>query len=182
MGFVDPNLVQNPSSGNVIQSAFGDVLRDDVYALYGAPTSRALRATNQTVNDATVTGIAADTLHYDTHVIHSVVGGVSRFTVPADWGGSWDVGMSVNWQSNGNGFRKIWATINGAQIAGQVVQMGWGGECEQSLHTSWIAVAGDYFEFWAYQQSGVALNLEPLVYSAQAIWAEWRRGPMAVAG
>lgn len=179
--WADPNSVQNPAAGATIQSALLDQIRDDLIVLYAGPVARAQRDTIQTVNDSTNTGIAASVLTYDSHTTHTIISGVSRFVVPSGWDGEWEVGMSLNWQSNGNGLRKAYVTVNGSQIAGEVQQMGWGGECEQCIHTSWQAVAGDYFEYWAYQTCGLALNLEPLAGSAQAIWARWVRGPHTVA-
>lgn len=181
--WADPNSVQNATPNATIQSALLDQIRDDLLVVYAGPVARAHRDAIQSVADSTYTGIAADNLIYDSHSCHTVVGGVSRFVVPANWAGEWEVGMYVNWQANGDNLRKIHVSVSGQtnQIVGDVKTMGWGGECEQTVHTSWQAVAGDYFEYWAYQDCGSALNLEPIGLSNQSIWARWVRGPHTTA-
>lgn len=183
MPYTDPNSVQNPTAGSTILSAWGDQVRTDLQALYAPPSARARRGTNQTINNSTNTGIAADALDWDSHVIHTVVGGVSRFTVPSNWPGVWELKVNTNWQANGNGRRRTWIRLNGSlTIADVSDQMGWGGECAQGISTRWQAVATDYFEFFVSQDCGSALNLEPDDYGPQSMEAHWVRGPSSVAG
>lgn len=182
MPYTDLNSIDNPTLDEVIEVAWGDQVRTNFQALYAPPTCRAQRATNQSVADETDTGIAADTLYWDSHSMHSVVGGVSRLTVPAGWAGIYQLEMCTNWQSNGDGYRKVFIRKNGQQMAGDLDQMGWGGECEQSLTTKVRGIVGDYFEFFVRQNCGLALNLEPLGVSAQTIAGDWYRALDTVVG
>lgn len=182
--WADPNSVQNPTSGVTILSAWGDQVRNDLLVLAAPPAARARRSTNQTIPDTTDTEIAADDLDYDTHSIHSVVSGASRFTIPTGWGGVWEFKMNTNWESNVTGERRCHIWVNGSPlaIANDISAPSTsGGLCAQNISTEWDAVVGDYFEFLVWQDTGSALNLEPVDYAAQTISAKWVRITTATA-
>lgn len=182
MPFEDPNDVADPTDDDDILSAWGDAVRKSLMAGVAGPTASVRRSTNQSVGDDTNVGIDGDALDWDSHTIHTVVGGVSRFTVPAGWDGGWEFTMNTNWQANNLGMRSAFIKVNGALvIAGVNEPAGWDGTCQQYVSRKWQAVAGDYFEFFVNQNCGAGLNLEPIDYGFQVITADWYRLPHTIA-
>lgn len=186
MPFVDPSNVQDPTFDEEIDVAWGDVVRDDLMALGAPPSVSVWRMTNQTIPDSLETGIAADVLDHDTHGMHSVVGGITRFTVQADWEGVYDIRVNTNWQANNLNRRRTRIHIDGpsgSRFIGSVTdQMGFGGECEQYVGRLFELTAGDYIEFLVYQDCGSALNLEPVDIACQSMTALWVRDVSVLAG
>lgn len=181
MPFEDPDDVQDPTTSEDILAAWGDAVRQALMALAAGPTVRAQRETTQSILSSTDTDIAADVLNYQSHEVHSVVSGASRFTVPAGWDGEWEIGLQTRWQENNEGMRRSYIALNGdAVLAAVSSATGWAGGCEQNVVTTWQAVAGDYFTFRVWQDSGLALNLEPDSFYAQVMWARWVRLPDTV--
>lgn len=195
IGWEDPFDVQDPTDDDDILAAYGDALRNGLLVALAMPTVCARRETAQTINDATDTGIAADVLDYDSHAIHSVVGGVSRFTVPAGGDGEWEPFMGTRWQTNNNGQRRSYIRISGPTygtkiVIAETVPTGWSGACEQHVSRPIQAASGDYFEFFVWHDAGstpgtstpgASLDLQPLDLSAQVIGARWVRLPHTVA-
>jgi len=181
MPFEDPYDVQDPTAGEDILAAYGDALRNGILVALAAPTARVQRGTIQSVTDDTNTGIEADSVLYDSHSIHSVVGGISRFTVPAGWDGEWQFEVSTNWQANNIGKRSVFIRLNGTLVIdGVTAPCGFDGYMQQNLVTSWQAVEDDYVEFFVNQDCGAGLNLEPLDYAFQTMRARWVRLPSSV--
>ena len=133
---------------------------------WAAPSSGAtfkgascFNSANLTIANNTWTTVALNSEHYDTDGFHSTTTNNSRFTIPTGLGGYYLLTANMAWQLNATGNRIVRIMRNGNVIyyAPQVVPSStlYVG-CQLSLVLS--GVAGDYFEFAIYQNSGGNLD------------------------
>lgn len=179
MSFEDPYDVQNPAEGDDILTAYGDVIRQDLMALYGRPVVRVHRSTSGSVPNNTLTSVTFDVEDIDTHAMHDNVSNADRLTVPAGWNGSWLVGATVQWQTNTTGVRRhAQITSNGT---GKLVDVESPpdtatGYSTCNLLTVANAIAGEFFTLKVFQDSGGNLNVNPAAvddYAGTIFWAHF---------
>lgn len=115
------------------------------------------KTANQSVNNTTSTKLTFDVVTQDTHGAWSTSN--NRFTVGS--AGVFDVGGQIGWAANATGYRQISILVNGttSYILNQTTSAGAADPttCGFSSPTPYLN-AGDYFELYAYQNSGGALN------------------------
>ena len=106
---------------------------------------------------------------YDTDGFYDFAASPSRLTVPAGFTRV-RLAASIRWQSNVNGIREIVFRKNGALFVGSAnsIHTAAGGAIAQNISSAVVSVvAGDYFEVYAWQNSGGNLGMDAVspVYS-----------------
>lgn len=119
---------------------------------------KAYSSVNLSINSATGTALLFDTEEYDTDNIHSVVSNKSRFTAPSD--GVYLIGASVQWHTGAGTDRYLWISKNGSSERIAVDHRGPVTETESTIAAILELVATDYVEFFVYQNTGGALNVD----------------------
>ena len=114
---------------------------------------------NQSITNNTQTAILFDSEQYDTDAIHSTSSNTSRFTVPTGKGGYWQVSFFFTWDSNSTGIRNIYLYKNGAFNAYLSSNPASANQGTNNATIIYNYAAADYIEFYAYQNSGVSLNV-----------------------
>ena len=149
MSFVDPNTVQNPTTGIVAPFGWGDSinaafnwLRNPKVGCY--------------VTSVTATAIGTDTAlpwgteTFDVGACHDTVTNTSRITVPTSWGGLWFVGADVAFDANAGTIEQVWIVRNGTtKITGDTGRPNSTAHVQAvSVEEIYVMAAGDYFEVW----------------------------------
>lgn len=148
-------------------------LRDNVAWLgTDKPSCRAERRTTQSISNNTFTAVALTAEDWDTGGMHSTVTNNSRLTVPSGGAGKYHVGMSGYWASNVTGRRVFRLQKNGATTVLEVELPVSGGLSSSAYSMIDTGNVGDYWEFYVFQTSGGALNLDGASVPA-VLWAYW---------
>ena len=116
-------------------------------------------AGSQSIANATGTAITFDSEQYDTDAIHSTSSNTSRFTVPTGKAGYWQVSFFFTWDSNATGTRNIYIYKNCSFNASLSSNPASTNQGTNNATMVYYFAAADYIEFYAYQNSGVALNV-----------------------
>ena len=121
----------------------------------------ASKSGNQSIPNNAYTAITWDTEQYDTDAIHSTSVNTSRFTIPAGKGGKWLFTGVALWEANATGSRFLFYYVNGALTARLFnITAPAGVEPASPISITLNLSATDYIEFFAYQNSGTALNYQ----------------------
>jgi hypothetical protein len=119
----------------------------------------AFNGSNRTIANNTWTTMALNSEHFDTDGFHSTTTNDTRFTIPTGLGGYYLATANMAWQLNATGNRILRVMKNGSPVyfSPQTTpsSSNYVG-CQMSLTLS--GVAGDYFEFAVYQNSGGNLD------------------------
>lgn len=179
--FADPYDVQDPSTGDDILAAFGDVTRQDLMFLHGKPRCRLHLPSNQLVGSggglsAVVFGAGSEL--QDPYGMHDPVSSPERITIPAGFPTSdWKFGATVQWEPNAGGSRRhaeIQVNGSGIKIVDAEGPINGDGYSTYSFQTPWpYAVAGDYFTLFVNHNAGVDINVRADGYAGTIFWAEW---------
>lgn len=125
-----------------------------------ASGARAYKNASQSIPDVTLTAISWPVESYDTDAYHDAVT-PSRFTVDLD--GKYIVGCAVKWDSNTAGTRAVYVVVNGVTGTRRAADFR---PASNGVVTGVVdsldLVAGDYVEFYAYQDSGGARDIVSL--------------------
>lgn len=121
--------------------------------------SRIYRATAQSIPTATLTAIAFSTESFDAEDMW-IAGSPTRLTVPATRAGKWLIVGGVSYVGSLTGLREARIAKNGTdQVINRRTTLAAAGESSFVQATALVeAAAGNYFELFAYQDSGGALN------------------------
>lgn len=167
----DPNNAHNPATGTAAPAAWGDLVRDDLQALYGKPRVRVYKSLVQGIG-AGLVDVTFDQVSTNTHTMWAS-GNPTRLTVPTGWGGDWLIGATVLWANSASGtFRNLELWINNALIIGaDIVPVSSSGFVGQSLVMPFGGVAGDYYTLRVSQDTGGSLNVTPNGYAGTVFWA-----------
>lgn len=131
--FVDPSFVDDPTEGDDIATAWGDVVNDDLMALAAGPACKVVRTTSQTIASDTDTLIEWDTQLEDTHGMWSP-GAPTDLIVPSGWPGGYVVELGVGWQVFADGLRHADIYVYGSRVVRQDTKDACStGECDHSL-------------------------------------------------
>lgn len=154
-----------------------NTLGDDIVYLYDKAVTnppwhgaQAYRNTNLSVSDSARTLVTlADGENFDTDTFHSTVTNPSRMTVPSGLVGSGTAAVMVtgyvSWATNGTGFREIRLLKNG--VANPQVSDTFGAATTPGQNITFVtsAVANDYFEMDAWQNSGGSINITAAAFA-----------------
>lgn len=171
MAYSDPNGVSDPTTGQAILAAWGDIVRDDLeYVARNAPHSRVSKATTQSLTSGAWTAVTFPTETYDVGGMHSTSSNTSRLVIPAGEAGKYQFGGSADFDNNITGLRGTRWAKNGTALGPELL-ISSVGFCSMPTPVEVIPlVAGDYIELQARQDSGGALD----IISATA-WIMWVR-------
>ncbi len=170
-------------AGTALTAAFLNTnLRDNIaWMATDSPACRAYNTTSQSIsNAAAVPGAAVtfDSERFDNAAIHSTSVNTSRFTVPSGAGGKYIMGVGSSWTASAGGnYRQVRLELNGAAThIGVDTRNGSAGHLSESAWCTVYALsAADYFEMYARQDSGGALNLLVQANSSNEAWMFWTR-------
>ena len=125
---------------------------------------RVKRSTVQSIPSGVNTVIAFDAEDYDTDNMHDVVTNNSRITFQR--AGKYGYWIQADWASNTTSYRRLFATKNGGAVVIPNIVTTQPPSAAVAMHHGFYAedtfVAGDYIEFFARQDTGGALNLNPV--------------------
>jgi hypothetical protein len=174
-GFVDPNTVQDAAAGQPLQAARLDADRTALmYLATNHCHMRVYKSTNQTVVNATRTGITHNTERVDVGAMHSTVTNTSRGTVPTGEGGFFDAGGGVSWTGNATGSRNTEIRLNGTTLIAVQSDSNLSAVAfEQNVNTKYQLAAGDYLELTVLQSSGGNLDVIAGGNYSPEFWMEW---------
>ena len=129
----------------------------------GTPISCQAAVTGvKSIPNATATAIAWDAENWDTNSIHSTSSNKSRFTIPTNFDGVYEVSCNVTYVASAAGtVRYVQIYKNGSAVAlianSEVINATYGAVCNGVYQIQ--CAAGDYLELFAYQDSGGSLNI-----------------------
>ena len=162
MPHVDPNTVSDPTTGQPILAAWGDVVRDNQeYSARNKPHCRVYNSAAISLATSNVDqALTFNSERYDVGGCHSTASNTGRITIPSGEGGKYLITGHVEIASNATGDRQLSIRLNGSTaIAAQRVGANASSVTIQSLSVVYALAAGDYVELWALQSSGGALNV-----------------------
>ena len=114
MSYVDLALIHDPVTGAVAPASWGDQIRENLEFLIDPPACSVNHSTNQSVPNATVTALLADTEQFDNDSMHSTSSNTSRITIQT--GGRYLIFATVRTGSNQTGHRQVQIRANGDQV------------------------------------------------------------------
>lgn len=115
---------------------------------------------NQSIANNTVVALTFNSESWDTDSIHSTSSNTSRLTIPTGKSGKYLISGGLYWAGNATGGRSTYIHKNGSRIFYAVQPVN---QNAANIGLSWSyvvdATAGDYYEFFVFQDSGGALNV-----------------------
>lgn len=154
MGFVDPQTIHTPTTGQIAPASWGTVVRDDLVFLSSPPRGVISKAAaeNHTSSGSWVS-CAADTEAKDTDLCHSTVTNNSRITIVTP--GDYLLSGVVEWDTNTVGVRSIRVYKNATTAYLGELLSATSAAAHRTGVTALVTdlVAGDYLEFQGYQNS-----------------------------
>ncbi len=124
----------------------------------------------------TAQALTFDTETYDNLAMHSTSVNTDRITVPTGGGGIYLVGARCRFTANATGYRRLELKINGTGTFAEVTipSVSTNADCTLEVTGVYTVAAGDYFQVFATQSSGGALNTVPAVPYGTEFWAIWQ--------
>lgn len=164
MPYVDPNVILNPSTGDIIPASLLDQYRENFEFLISPPQCSFGHSTTQNIATSTWTVLSGNTENYDTDGMHSTVTNNSRATV--NTAGKYIIIAQSLFAANVTGIRQMRLIVNGStsyDVANMNPVAGTGTRINGSR--SLALSAGDYVEVEVWQNSGgnLATNLDECV-------------------
>ena len=132
---------------------------------------------NQSIPDLTTTTLNFDGEEYDTSGFHDNVTNNERLTVPAGLGGTYIIGMDIEWDpSSGGQFRKASIILNGVTTIGvdSFRDVGSGAD-DENYNTITIErqlAVGDFVEIDVLHDEGAALDVVVAAAYSPRFWME----------
>lgn len=170
------NALVNDDGSNTVGSpwnkaAIKNVLLDPIDAASAADIAAAVALvagygcvayhnTTQSVSTASATALSMNAEDTDTPGMHSTSVNTSRVTIPSGGDGLFRVTGTVNFPANATGQRQAQILKNGSPVAYAISPSQSGTyPTLMQVHYTGAAVATDYFEVAAYQDSGGSLSV-----------------------
>lgn len=177
MAYADPQSTSNPTTGQPILAAWGDVVRDDLeYLARNKPHCRVYNSANIShATSGTPQIVTFNSERFDVGGCHSTSSNTGRLTVPSGEGGKYLIGGHVSWATNATGVRQIYIRLNGATPIGDDVRTPVSGTgTSQHVSTFYSLAAGDYVELIANQTSGGALQIDAASNYSPEFYMIWQ--------
>lgn len=161
-GYIDPYDISDPTTGQPILAAFGDVLRDDLeWVVRNAPRCSVKESTPKAIGTGVWTRLEADEENSDIGGMHSTSVNTARILVPALVPVSlFELSCSVTFGNHNTGNRYVGFSKNGPDPAYSVDSQKGDTNISPTLSgsTSLVGAGGDFFECHVFQDSGVNLD------------------------
>jgi hypothetical protein len=167
VSYVDPQTIQNPTTGLIATTALLAQWRTDMQWLRNSKAGCRVR-TNVATVIGTNTAIPFELEDYDNQACHSTASNTTRITVPSGWDGMWLFGGVMRF-STGN-VSTLMVYKNGSTTTALVrtnSQSNAGNQSSAALTGFERFVAGDYIELCATGGTPVATAFNPVFWS---IW------------
>lgn len=162
MAYADPQATSNPTTGQPILAAWGDVVRDDLeYLAENRPHFRAYNSAALSIPNNTFTAVTLNSERFDVGGMHSTASNTDRGTVPTGEAGKYSAWASGGFAAHATGVRIHALYINGATAVANVRSESATDTTPEFLAYSplYSLAAADYMSFYTFQNSGGALNL-----------------------
>lgn len=172
MAYSDPQSTSNPTTGQPILAAWGDVVRDDLeYLARNFPHCSIFESTAQSIPNNTETDLTSNEELSDIGGMHSTVTNTSRITVPSGEGGLYRADATVSFAANATNFRQLIFRVNNTTNynAFAITNNGAAASTIITGNRKLVLAAGDYVTCRVYQNSGGALDVSMIDFSL-----EWR--------
>jgi hypothetical protein len=150
------------TTGEVVTAAnLNTYIKDNLLALYNAPSVRAFNSAAITVATGTDTVLNLNSERHDNEAMHSTATLTSRLTVPVGWGGVYSISAHVRFAGHSGGYRALYLRASGTtRIAQQDTPSIGANPMALSLGTQFKLAAGAYVEMlvWHNRSDGVNSN------------------------
>jgi hypothetical protein len=137
------------------------------------PYAYVYNSANLSIPNATATAVTFDSEVTDNLSMHSTVSNTGRLNVPSGGAGIYLVGFTLRFATNATGLRQLEIRQGGTPILIHRVPAITGDQSYITCSTMTPAADFDIFEFYAYQSSGGALNVETVGRYGIGAWAQW---------
>lgn len=175
MAYADPQSTSNPTTGQPILAAWGDIVRDDLeYLARNKPHARVYNSSAFShTSSGSFVAITFNSERYDVGGCHSTVTNTSRLTVPSGEGGKYAIGGCIQWATNGTGRRLLKLRLNATTDLCQVELPITSNESGGIIQTEYALAAGDYVELFAFQSSSGTLAVNAVGNFSPDFWFRW---------
>lgn len=126
--------------------------------------ARANRSGDQSISNTTATAVSFNAEVFDTDNFHSTSTNPSRMTIPTGKGGYYQVNAMIKWSSiNAPAtVRQLRLYVNGSNLITYSLQWNSNDDGYQTYGDILSLSAGDYVEFYVWQNSGSSTNVQDL--------------------
>lgn len=157
----DYNSFTDVATGDVYSAASHNLILENINNYRVPPMCKARRTTTQSIPNGAATSIQLNaTDAFDTDTMHDTVTSDTRITV--NTAGIYLVQGNLSFVTSATGsYRLIGINKNGVELVSANFGAGTDKRCSIA-YVDAAASASDYYELWAYQDSGGALNVTPL--------------------
>ena len=121
---------------------------------------RVYNSAQQSIPNNTNTLLTFDSELWDTNTYHDTLTNTGRFTIPAGKGGYYSVYCQTSISNNASGWRQFMLYKNGTLFGQGSVIGGVANYISPYMNVTVNLAVGDYIEFYAFQDSGGALNCD----------------------
>ena len=160
MPYVDPQTIDNPTTGQPIPAAWGDAVRDAL-EFFAEPPQCSVSGSAVSSTSGNETILTAGSEAYDTDTMHSTASNTSRIT--CNTAGKFLFWRSVSFAANGTGYRRINYKLNGGSavtiLTVDAVATAGVPNTVLSFTFSVPLAVNDYVEISAHQLSGGPLDI-----------------------
>lgn len=157
MPYLDPVQIDDPRTGHLAPSAWGDQVRDNLEFLIERPMCNVLGSAYRSITSGGSWPLTQSTERFDTDGMHSTTTNNSRITIQT--AGLYYVYGTVVYQSAAGGYRKVQFLYNGSVTDEvQVVRGEAGFETTVSGSVLFPFVVGDYIVMHASHNAGSNLD------------------------
>ena len=146
----------------------------ELNAVTSPPRCYVYNSANISCANATATEMTFDTEYFDNGGLHSTAVNTGRITIPSDGAGLYLIGAHVQWAANATGYRQLEIRQNGTAIAFSRNDNNGGADGSRTNITCIASAAvGSYFQLYATQNSGGALNATTSGSVGIHLWVTW---------
>lgn len=142
-------------------------------ALESSTTSIEARVYNSvalSILTGTLTSITFNSENYDNGNLHSTSVNTGRLTAPV--AGLYEIGGSVQWQTNATNQRqlRITSSVGGTLVVENMMALTDGNQPLMVINTQFRLIANEFVTLDVYQNSGSTLNIEAAGFYSPAFW------------
>jgi hypothetical protein len=121
---------------------------------------------SQSISDSTDTTLTWDAETYDTDAFHSTSSVTNRITIPSGLDGTYLITLSVRFEANSTGDRRIWVEDDAGTVLARIMGRATAASfTHQTLAFAWDLSAGDWISARVYQSSTGSLAVDKSIAS-----------------
>lgn len=117
MAYADPQSTSNPTTGQAILAAWGDIVRDDLeYLARNKPHCDVYSTATQTIASGIAEDVVFPSENYDVGGMHSTASNTDQVVVPTGEAGKYDIVGGTTFPADADGYRQVKLTKNGSDF------------------------------------------------------------------